>query len=45
MTLKVRDEKPKEMIAVATEKIESSTWKRGSCWIMAEYCPFCGVKL
>lgn len=34
-----------EQIAIATERKDSMNWKRGSSWLMASFCPFCGLDL
>lgn len=34
-----------DKIAVATERANTSNWKRGSAWLMATFCPFCGKKM
>lgn len=32
-------------IAVATERLNTTNWRRGSTWLMATFCPFCGERL
>jgi hypothetical protein len=34
-----------EKIAIATERKDTSNWKRGTSWLLASFCPFCGKKL
>lgn len=32
-------------VYIATERVESTNWKRGSSWLAASFCPFCGESL
>ena len=32
-------------VYVATERVGSASWKRGSSWLAASFCPFCGVAM
>lgn len=34
-----------EKIAIATERKDSLNWKRGKSWLLASFCPFCGIDL
>lgn len=37
--------KREERIAIATERKRATKWRRGATWLMASFCPFCGVDL
>lgn len=34
-----------EKFAIVTERKDTTNWKRGATWLLASYCPFCGVDL
>jgi hypothetical protein len=34
-----------EKIAIATERKDTANWKRGTSWLLAAFCPFCGIDM
>lgn len=34
-----------QRIYVATERADAQSWRRGSSWLQASFCPFCGKEM